>query len=227
MDYFTRLEYNLTMIESTIDKITYRAIYRLLDTVSPVDYDCGRLCGAACCTSTYEPDDIDFSADGDENADSYMGLYLLPGEEQVFDETDDSWIDWGFLTAEDYEFPESWSGKVPFIQCRTAPVCRRERRPIQCRTFPLAPHIDEDGMFCMIIHADELPYSCPLIDSKIELNGKFIKATYTCWKHLIRDPKILDLVLLDSEMRIEEGTPIVSVYPPLNASAHACTASRR
>ena len=33
---------------------TYRAIYRLLDRVSPLDTDCGALCGAACCTSAYE-----------------------------------------------------------------------------------------------------------------------------------------------------------------------------
>ena len=202
-------------MESTISKRTYEAIYRLLNTVSPVDDDCGRLCGAACCTSTFEPDDMEFNADGDENADNYMGLYLLPGEDQVYDESDESWIDWGYLMAEEYEFPESWTGKIPFIQCRTAPVCRRERRPIQCRTFPLAPHIDENGMFCIIIHADELPYSCPLIDEEITLNEKFIKATYTCWKHLIRDPKILDLVMMDSEFRIEDEVPVKVLYPPL------------
>ena len=37
-------------MKSTIKKSTYKAIYRLLDTVSPVDYDCGLLCGAVCCT---------------------------------------------------------------------------------------------------------------------------------------------------------------------------------
>lgn len=44
------------MIKSTIRKRTYRAIYRLLDRVSPVDYDCGTLCGAACCMVESEPD---------------------------------------------------------------------------------------------------------------------------------------------------------------------------
>ena len=57
------------MVKSTISKTTYEAIYRLLDRVSPVDYDCGTLCGGACCTCTYEPDDIEFTAEGDENAD--------------------------------------------------------------------------------------------------------------------------------------------------------------
>ena len=193
-----------------ISKRKYQAIYRLLDRVTPVDFDCGELCGAACCTCTYEPDDIEFNAAGDENADSYMGLYLLPGEEQVFErdpdapDTDCDWIDWGYLQAEDYEFPESWTGKVCFIQCKTSPICRRNKRPIQCRTFPLAPHIDEDGIFHMILHCDELPYECPLITGKFSLNERFVQATYTAWKHLLKDPLILDLVEMDSELRREE-----------------------
>ena len=41
-------------MKSTIRKNTYKAIYRLLDRVSPVDYDCGTLCGAACCTCGHD-----------------------------------------------------------------------------------------------------------------------------------------------------------------------------
>ena len=47
---------------------------------------------------------------------------------------------------------EQWQGRVYFIQCKTAPYCPRKSRPIQCRTFPLAPHIDENGMFHMIMN---------------------------------------------------------------------------
>ena len=65
----------------------------------------------------------------------------------------------------------------------------------------------------MIISSDELPYACPLITDAAELNDDFIRATYTCWKHLLRDPHILDLVLLDSENRIEEEAPITYLYP--------------
>lgn len=200
-------------MKSSITKTTYLAIYRLLDRVSPVDYDCGSLCSAACCLCDYAPEDIEYHAPGDENADQYMGLMLLPGEEKVFDETDDEWIFWGSLLAEDYDYPDSWHGRVPFIQCRTAPSCKRNKRPIQCRTFPLSPHIDEDGIFHMILCADELPYTCPLISEEIALNDDFIKATYTCWKHLIRDPLILDLVMMDSEYRIEDGAPLTYLYP--------------
>ena len=58
------------MDKNIIPKKTYRAIYRLLDSVSPADFDCGQLCGAVCCLS--ESDD--------------MGIYLLPGEEAVFED---------------------------------------------------------------------------------------------------------------------------------------------
>ncbi|MBE6028565.1 MAG: hypothetical protein E7226_00180 [Clostridiales bacterium] len=200
-------------MKSTISKTTYQAIYRLLDMVSPVDFDCGILCGAACCLCDYTPEDIEYNAAGDENADQYMGLMLLPGEEKVFDESDDEWIEWGSLRAEEYDYPDSWRGRVPFIQCRTAPLCKRNKRPIQCRTFPLSPHIDEDGIFHIILCADELPYECPLIRDFVRLNDDFIRATYTCWKHLIRDHKIMDLVLMDSEDRTYEEKPLVYLYP--------------
>ena len=90
-------------MKSTITKTTYQAIYRLLDRVSPVDFDCGILCGAACCLCDYAPEEIEYHAEGDENADRYMGLMLLPGEEKVFDESDDDWIEWGSLLAEEYD----------------------------------------------------------------------------------------------------------------------------
>ncbi|MGN0659434.1 MAG: hypothetical protein ACI4LA_07495 [Emergencia sp.] len=173
-------------MKSTIRKRTYSAIYRLLDRVSPVPYDCGTLCNAVCCTCGKEDDSL--------------GIYLLPGEEKVHDRQD-SWLTWSAEYAEDYDFPESWTGKVYFVRCKTPPVCPREKRPMQCRTFPLTPHIDEDGVLSLIMNDSELPYRCPLIDEEIELTPEFIRATYTCWKHLIRDPLIYDLVKEDSEYR--------------------------
>ncbi len=196
-------------MKSSISRRTYKAIYRLLDRVSPIDGDCGSLCGAACCTCSYEPEDIGFIAEGDENADKYMGIYLLPGEEKIHERKDSPWIDWGFIKAEEYEFPESWHGRVSFIQCKTAPRCPRKCRPIQCRTFPLSPYFDSNGVFHIIISVDDLPYSCPLIEERMELKDEFIQATYTAWKHLIRDPLIADLVEMDSEIIDEEGKEII------------------
>lgn len=178
------LEYYV--MKSTIKKRTYRAIYRLLDRVSPVPYDCGTLCGSVCCTCGAE--------------DESLGIYLFPGEDKVHDRND-SWLTWSAEPAEDYEFPESWTGKVYFVRCKTPPVCPREKRPMQCRTFPLTPHLDEDDVLSLVLNDTELPYLCPLIEEETELDPRFVKATYTCWKHLIRDPLIYDLVKEDSEYR--------------------------
>lgn len=173
-------------MKSTIRKRTYEAIYRLLDRVSPVNYDCGELCNAACCNCG--------------NDDEDLGIYLLPGEDKVH-KRDSDWLTWSAENAEDYEFPESWKGKVYFVRCKTPPICPRKKRPIQCRTFPLTPHIDEDGELSLILNDSELPYACPLIDDEIELEPAFIQATYTAWKHLIKDSLIYDLVKEDSEYR--------------------------
>ncbi len=176
--------YNKPM-KTTIKAKTWKAIYRLLDKVSPVDYDCGSLCNAACCT---------YSGDFDEDE---MGIYLYPGEEKIHDFSAD-WLDWTVESAEDFEFPDSWSGKVYFVKCKTPPLCPREMRPFQCRTYPLTPHITEDGVFMLIYNDENLPYKCPLIENKISLNESFVKATYTVWCHLLRDPLIYDLVEMDS-----------------------------
>ncbi|MBQ1408070.1 MAG: hypothetical protein IIY88_08065 [Eubacterium sp.] len=176
------------MIKSTITKTEYRAIYRLLDKVSPIEYDCGKLCGAACCTA--------------ESEEAEMGIYLLPGEDKIHDRADE-WLTWSAEEAGDYDFPESWQGKVYFVRCAGPAHCKRELRPIQCRTFPLVPHITEDGELLLIYNDMELPYRCPLIDDVMALDERFCRATYTAWSRLIGDPLIYDLVKMDSEVREE------------------------
>ncbi|MDO4546332.1 MAG: hypothetical protein Q4C25_09255 [Bacillota bacterium] len=198
-------------MKSSIKKQTFKAIYRLLDKVSPISGDCGKLCNSICCTCSDDtmPDAEEHPSDF--NVDS-LGLYLLPGEEKVFSGKED-WLDWGWIMAEEYEFPESWHGKVYFLRCKTAPVCHRKNRPLQCRVFPLAPHLDEDGNLYMIYHSGALPYSCPLIEERMPLDPSFIKATYTAWAHLLRDPLIFDLVELDSEERMANHEPVEILYP--------------
>ena len=181
----------LSVMKSIIKKRTWKAIYRLLDRVSPIERDCGLLCGAVCCTC---------GESGDE-----LGIYLYPGEHKIHNKKDD-WLEWTVEAAEDYDFPDSWTGPVYFVKCKTPPVCPRKKRPCQCRTYPLAPYISEDGILEMVYNDEQLPYSCPLIDREIPLNDDFVKATYTVWSHLIRDPLIYDLVEMDSRARDEEDT---------------------
>ena len=176
------------MIKSKITKRTYKAIYRLLNRVSPLEEDCGKICNAVCCIA--EKDGRD------------MGIYLLPGEDKVHDKND-AWLSWTSEDAEDYDFPESWKGKVFFVNCKGPNKCKREIRPMQCRTFPLAPHLNEDGELLMVYNDLELPYRCPLIEEEMPLTEEFVKATTTVWKHLLRDPLIYGLVREDSKAREE------------------------
>ena len=113
------------------------------------------------------------------------------------------WLEWTVEDAEDYDFPDSWIGKVYFVKCKTPPHCPREMRPFQCRTYPLSPYLSPEGVLELVYNDEELPYSCPLIEDEIPLNGDFVKATYTVWKHLILDPHIYDLVEEDSRARDE------------------------
>ncbi|QIB69477.1 hypothetical protein Ami103574_09115 [Aminipila butyrica] len=191
-------------MKSNIKKKTYQAIYRLLDRVSPITEDCGALCGAACCTCGGDSQE-------EEGLDYDLGIYLLPGEEKLFTMKEE-WLKWSVEYAEDYDFPDSWFGKVYFVRCKTPPVCPRESRPLQCRFFPLAPHLSEEGRLQLIWSTSELPYSCPLITEKRALNASFIQATYTVWKHLIRDTLIFDLVEMDSQDREAAGVNYQVVY---------------
>ncbi len=191
------------MIKSIIRKDDYRAIYAFLDRFSPLPYDCGSLCGAVCCGT---PEDKQW--------DEAMGIYLLPGEDKLHSKND-SWLIWSEESTEEYVFPESWKGKVFFVKCKDAPQCPREKRPIQCRTFPLSPHFLDEGHLVLIWDMDPLPYVCPLISEKRELNRDFILATFTVWKHLVRDPLILDLVEMNSKERESSSREIKVVYDPL------------
>lgn len=180
-------------MKSKITKNTYKAIYRLLDKVSPIDTDCGLLCNAACCTCGGD-------SENSEGLDFDLGIYLLPGEEKLFTMKED-WLKWSIEYAEDYDFPDSWFGKVYFVRCKTPPHCPRTMRPLQCRFFPLSPHITKEGELRLILSPVDLPYSCPVIKNNLTLEDKFIRANYTVWKRLIKDPLIYDLVKMDSSER--------------------------
>ena len=169
----------------------FRKIYDLFDEVSPLPFDCGTLCGAACCR-------------GEEDGEEELGIYLLPGEASLHDRTD-PWLTWSEDAAEDYDFPESWTSTVDFVTCSGPEHCRRELRPIQCRTFPLLPHLAEDGTLYMILCDAELPYRCPLLEDPSQIRPDFVKNALRAWKLLLEEPLIRDLVEYDSRARDEEG----------------------
>ena len=157
----------------------WKAIYRLLDHVSAEVFDCGTLCGSACCMN--------------QGAEE-LGIYLFPGEEKLL--MGQNWLEWETQDPSELGFPDSWTEPVYFVKCKTPPVCPRTMRPLQCRTFPLKPVIGENGVLEMIWNDEELPYQCPIIEKNMPIHDDFYKATYTVWTHLLQDPRIMDLVLL-------------------------------
>lgn len=85
----------------------------LLENVTPLNGDCGRFCGGACCL----PDE-----------DGQGGMLLFPGEEALYRE-----MPQGFAVSPD-------DSVVPggrLITC--AGTCERSARPLSCRLFPLLP----------------------------------------------------------------------------------------
>ena len=173
----------------------WKAVYRLLDAVNTEVFDCGSLCGSACCRPARDEEE--------------MGIYLFPGEhllfldEKGFSEEDKKkaadWLEWETQDPSELGFPDSWKGPVYFVKCKTSPVCPRKMRPLQCRTFPLKPVIGDSGVLEMIWNDEELPYSCPIIENNMPIHDDFYKATYTVWSHLLKDPRIFDLIMMWSE----------------------------
>lgn len=180
-------------MEGQLSKDVFQQIYDTLNSVNHVPYDCGTLCEKACC-QRINPD---------------MGIYLLPNEHLVLQgETD--WLTWEEHLAQNYDFPASWQGPTYFLNCNGN--CPREKRPIQCRTFPLAPYLSPTGQLMLIWETLDLPYSCPLLTKKEPLDKEFISALFKVWQTLITDPLIRDLIEYDSRSREAENSLIEPVF---------------
>ncbi len=178
------------LVKSTLRKEDFERVYWLLD-VPATDSDCGDLCGRRCCQE-YEPG---------------VGMYLLPGEEVMFSGRE-PWLKWSYKSAKHHDFPKSWKGIVPFAMCNG--TCPRERRPIQCRTFPLMPYLSPSGEFS--VKLDRLTGSlvCPLVrnPAKHPLSIQFVERALEAWSILIRDPLVRDDVEQQSrKLDIDESAP--------------------
>ena len=160
-----------------MDKEAYKRIYEMLDEVSPVPFDCGSICGRACCISESDDD----------------GIFLLPGEELLHSEED--WESWEIVDKEHFNVPESWDKKAVFVNCKKGGICDREKRPIQCRTFPLIPAF-VNGRLSLEKNGMLLGYACPLLEQNVALDADFERETRRAWEILVRDERIRDWVML-------------------------------
>jgi hypothetical protein len=182
-------------------KALYQAAYAAMST-SVLTYDCGSLCNHNCCRNDYKDP---------EN----FGVYLLPFEyEHLLKET-------GMIkshqlvrhSAKDHYIPKS-VGALNYFLCDAEKDCLRDYRPIQCRTYPLEPHLEND-VLTLVVEKDQI-HACPLINMKDQWQKDYVEGIYKGWSLLIQIPDVRRLVVFDSQVRKREGNILYSL------SANVC-----
>lgn len=178
------------LVKSHLTRDDFEKAYSLL-SVPPLDGDCGAQCGRMCCQE-YEPG---------------VGMYLIPGEERMFTGKE-LWLRWRYQRARDHDFPPEWKGLVQFVVCQG--VCPRERRPIQCRTFPLMPYLDSSGNLEMRLDSLSGSLICPLVRHPEEhaLRPEFVENARKAWAILIKDPLVrADVAYQSRKLDQDEKAP--------------------
>lgn len=161
--------------------------YRILETVTPLRWDCGRLCGSICCTSR---------APG-------TGMILLPGEETRY-QSDLDWaeiIDLDALPAQ--KTPQRYQGYgLHLLVCQGR--CPRQERPLACRMFPLAPVLTHCGVVRLVLDTDGIEI-CPLVQAGNinALSRSFVRKVRSAWQVLLQESAIRRWVEAESRRRVE------------------------
>ena len=151
----------------------YLQLYRLFDDITPVAADCGMLCKKACCK-------------GDDG-----GMFLFPGEREVFKLLDPDWI-----RIEKTDFNYTYDGKkynVPIAFC--SGHCDRYQRPLACRIFPLTPYLNSDGKI-EIITDPRGKSICPLAKAFLleDFDAAFVKNIKRAFTLLAKNKQFYDFL---------------------------------
>lgn len=104
----------------------YRLLYRVIGTKTPIKADCGRLCSKSCC-------------EGDKDGD---GMYLFPYEEKMYAPLPS----WAKISKTSLKYGDNYA-----LLFSCGAWCERDRRPLACRIFPLAPYVSESGEWSVIV----------------------------------------------------------------------------
>ena len=149
--------------------------YAVLSDVTPLRYDCGRLCGAACC------------AENDSHGEGEVcGMLLLPGEKE-------------WLSHEPYTVLPTKEGEL--LVC--SGTCRRDMRPFACRIFPYYPKITPKGdRFVIDLRPDPRAMGiCPILWEKRnrKVRISFLRAAKKAARTLLRDEEIRKELIAQSE----------------------------
>ncbi len=165
-----------TMKEITKHDLLLKA-YDLLSDVTPKKYDCGILCGAACCAEN--------KSHGEEDE---CGMLLLPGEKELLEG------EAGFV------FNESENGTL--LVCGGG--CLRDLRPFACRIFPFYPKLEQNGkrISIEILPDPRSKRICPIFNDfrRRKTHIEFIRCAKRAVRTLLRDEDIKKELLSQSEM---------------------------
>lgn len=137
-----------------------------------IDGNCGELCNYHCCRP--------FCDEGNK-----LGMYMLPFEFELIHKGKIK--NYEIHTKQNYELPNG-TKKLYYIFCEDDSSCLRELRPIQCRTYPFEPLLEDDELFLII--EDEQFHICPLLKMQENWRWEFVLGIYRGWSKLLEIPKI-------------------------------------
>lgn len=152
------------------------AAYELLYDVTPKKYDCGIICGGACCREN--------QSHGGES----FGMLLLPGEDE--------------LLGSQKGFCIKGSEDGTLLTCDGE--CERAYRPFACRIFPFYPDVKKRAFgYSVKILPDPRAFSvCPVVHDfrKRKTHIKFLRNAKRAVRILLRDDDIARELYSQSEM---------------------------
>lgn len=122
------------------------AARNLLENVTPLATDCGKLCSAACCKDSQDEEEV-------------AGMLLFPEEADLYAHQG-AWME---LVPSAVLFDGQ---PVELLTCFLP--CPRKHRPLACRIFPLVPYVKTaaDGTEKLTVRMDvRAKPLCPLYDS--------------------------------------------------------------
>lgn len=157
--------------------------YTILENVTPLRYDCGKLCGSLCCHNNAE--------DGET-----LGMWLLPYERELLESlcAHDNKTKYTFATAEDGTRTVSCNGK-----------CQRQYRPFACRIYPFYAHIDVAENKIKVLKDPRAVLSCPIakINSHIRPTVEFTVCVKKAVRELMKDAEIATDIISVSDFLSE------------------------
>ena len=161
----------------------YDLLYKKLERVTPLEVDCGKLCGGACCEVT----------------DEITGMYLFPFEECEYNPP----AKWSKIYDTDFEWKEGKTASL--FTCDGS--CERDKRPLSCRIFPLVPYVHR-GEKMRLIMDPRGKGICPLasVMEIKDLDAQFVKQVYEAMLLCMKIKECREFIYALTESIDEEKT---------------------